>query len=133
MNVATRLRSRNIQSGTSGWSARRSTNRNARPNRTAATPAENTHGSTQPRGGPWVKTITAAPHPRVASRAPVMSIGRRSCRVSSSRVNPIQMISAPIGRLIRKASRQEITVSAPPTTRPSTEPRPCMAADIAIA
>ena len=43
------------------------------------------------------------------------------------------MIITPIGKLIRKASRQEMTVRAPPTTRPSTEPRPCMAADIAMA
>ena len=43
------------------------------------------------------------------------------------------MMTMPIGTLIRNASRQEMTVSAPPSTRPSTEPRPCMAADTAIA
>ena len=43
------------------------------------------------------------------------------------------MMTIPIGRLIRKANRHDTTVSAPPSTRPSTEPTPCMAADIAIA
>ena len=42
-------------------------------------------------------------------------------------------MTMPIGTLIRNASRQEITVSAPPSTSPSTEPTPCMAADTAIA
>ena len=32
------------------------------------------------------------------------------------------MMKMPIGTLIRNASRQEMTVSAPPSTRPSTEP-----------
>ena len=43
------------------------------------------------------------------------------------------MITMPIGTLIRNASRQEMTVSAPPSTRPSTEPMPCIAADTASA
>jgi hypothetical protein len=43
------------------------------------------------------------------------------------------MITMPIGTLIRNASRQEITVSRPPSTSPSTEPMPCIAADTAIA
>ena len=39
----------------------------------------------------------------------------------------------PIGTLTRKASRQDTSVSAPPTTRPSTEPIPVMAANTAVA
>ena len=42
-------------------------------------------------------------------------------------------MTMPIGTLIRNASRQEITVNRPPSTSPSTEPMPCMAADTAIA
>ena len=132
-NVITRLRSLNSDSGTSGLSALRSTMRNAMPSSTAEHPAPITQGSNQPRGGPWVKTSTAAVHASVATSAPVISSLSRSWRVSSSRVSPIQTISTPMGRLIRKASRQEMTVSAPPRTRPSTDPMPCMAADIAIA
>ena len=133
MKVITRFRSLNRDSGTRGWSALRSAMTKPMPRATAATPAPMTNGSVQPRGGPWVNTSTAAVHPRVASSAPVMSSLRRSWRVSSSLVTAIQLISAPIGRLMGKARRQLMTVSAPPMTSPRTEPRPCMAADIAIA
>ena len=43
------------------------------------------------------------------------------------------MMTMPIGTLIRNANRQEITVSTPPSTRPSTDPMACIAADTAIA
>lgn len=100
----------------------------------AALVAPITQGSVQPRGGPWVNTSTAAVHPRVASSAPVKSSLSRSWRVSSGTGSgAIQMIRTPIGKLMRKASRQLMTVSAPPTTSPITDPRPCMAADMAIA
>ena len=52
-------------------------------NTAAATPAPITHGSIQPRGGPWVNTSTAAVQPSVASSAPVMSSLSRSWRVSA--------------------------------------------------
>ena len=38
-----------------------------------------------------------------------------------------------MGTLTRKASRQDNSVSAPPTTRPSTEPMPVIAAKTAVA
>ena len=78
MKVITRLRSLNTENGTSGFSAVRSANRNAMKNTTAATAAPITHGSIQPRGGPWVNTSTADVQPRVASSAPVMSSLSRS-------------------------------------------------------
>jgi hypothetical protein len=43
------------------------------------------------------------------------------------------MMTMPIGTLIRNASRQEMTVSRPPSTRPSTEPVACIPADTAMA
>ena len=78
MNVITRLRLSNTENGTSGLSAVRSTSRKATKKTTAATPAPITHGSTQPRGGPWVNTSTADVQPSVASSAPVMSSLSRS-------------------------------------------------------
>ena len=132
-NVITRLRLSNTENGTIGCSAVRSTIRNAMKNTTAATPAPITHGSIQPRGGPCVNTSTADVHASVASSAPVTSSFSRSCWVSASRVTATQMMRMPIGTLIRNASRHEMTVSAPPSTRPSTEPDACMAADTANA
>ena len=52
---------------------------------------------------------------------------------STRRVTAIQMMRMPIGMLIRNASRHETTVRAPPSTRPSTDPEACMAADTANA
>ena len=132
-NVITRLRLSNTENGMIGCSAVRSTNRKATKNTTAATPAPITHGSIQPRGGPWVNTSTADVQASVASSAPVTSSLSRSWCVSASRVTATQMIRMPIGTLIRNASRHETTVSAPPSTRPSTEPDACMAADTANA
>ena len=43
------------------------------------------------------------------------------------------MTSSPIGTFTRKANRQDTSVSAPPTTRPITEPIPVMAANTAVA
>ena len=77
-NVITRLVLSNTANGTRGLSALRSTNRNATKNTTTATDAPITHGSTQPRGGPWVKTSTAAVQASVASSAPLMSSLSRS-------------------------------------------------------
>ena len=48
-------------------------------------------------------------------------------------VAAMAMIAMPIGTLMRNANRHEITVTAPPGTRPSTEPRPCIAAEHANA
>ena len=59
-NVITRLRLSNTENGTSGFSAVRSTSRNATKNTTAATPAPITHGSTQAARRPRVNTSTAA-------------------------------------------------------------------------
>ena len=132
-NVITRLRSLNTENGMIGCSALRSTIRNATKNTTAAMPAPITHGSIQPRGGPCVNTSTAEVHASVASSAPVTSSLSRSWCVSASRVTATQMITMPIGTLIRNASRHETTVSAPPSTSPSTEPEACMAADTANA
>ena len=98
-----------------------------------AIPAPITHGSTQPRGGPWVKRSTAEVQPRVASSAPEMSSLRRSWWVSESRVAAMAMIAMPIGTFTRNANRHETTVTAPPATKPNTEPRPCIAADHASA
>ena len=92
-----------------------------------------THGSIQPRGGPWVNTSTAEVHPSVASSAPVTSSLSRSWWVSAIRITAITMMTIPIGTLIRNANRQEMTVSRPPSTRPSTEPMACIPADTAIA
>jgi hypothetical protein len=57
----------------------------------------------------------------------------RSWFVSANRVTATQMMTMPIGTLIRNASRQDTTVSAPPSTSPSTEPDACMAAETANA
>ena len=133
MNVITRLRLSNTENGTSGFSAVRSTNRNATKKTIAAMAAPITHGSTQPRGGPWVKTSTADVHPRVASSAPVMSSLSRSWCVSAIRSTAMTMMTMPIGTLIRNASRQEMTVSSPPSTSPSTDPMACIPADTAMA
>jgi len=102
-------------------------------NTMAAMPAPITHGSIQPRAGPCVDTSTAAVQPSVASSAPVTSSLSRSCCVSANRITAIQMMTMPIGTLIRNASRQETTVRAPPSTRPSTDPDTCMAAETANA
>ncbi len=99
MNVITRLRSRNSDSGTRGWSALRSTTRNDPSRTTAAAPAPITHGSAQPRGGPWVNTSTPAVQARVASSAPVTSSLSRSWRVSSRRVSAIATMRMPIGQV----------------------------------
>ncbi len=132
-NVMTRLRLSNTENGTIGCSAVRSTSKKATRNTTAAMPAPITHGSTQPRGGPCVNTSTAEVQASVASDAPATSSFSRSWCVSASRVTATQMMRMPIGMLIRNASRHETTVSAPPSTRPSTEPEACMAADTANA
>ena len=57
----------------------------------------------------------------------------RSRSVSVTRATATAMMAMPIGMLIRNASRHETTVKAPPSTSPSTEPIPCMAAETAIA
>ena len=80
-----------------------------------------------------MNTSTADVQPSVASSAPEMSSLSRSCRVSLIRSTATMMITKPIGTLMRNASRHEITVSAPPSTSPSTEPSPCMAAETASA
>ncbi len=123
----------NSESGTSGFSAVRSTTRNPANSSTVATPAPITHGLTQPSGGPCVNTSTAVVQASVASTAPVTSSRSRSRWVSRSWVCAIAMITMPIGTLIRNASRHEITVKAPPSTNPSTEPIPSIAADTAMA
>ena len=133
MNVITRLRSLNTENGTNGFSAERSTSRNPMKKRTAAMAAPITHGSTQPRGGPWVKTRTAAAHPSVARTAPVMSSLSRSWWVSPMRSTAITTITMPTGTLMRNARRHETTVRSPPRTSPSTDPVACMAADTAMA
>ena len=133
MSVITRLRSLNTENGTSGFSALRSANRNETKKTTAAMAAPTTQGSSQPRGGPWVKTSTADVQPNVARSAPVTSSLRRSWWVSPIRNQAITMMTTPIGTFIRKASRQEMTVSRPPSTKPSTEPVACMPADTAMA
>ena len=133
MNVATRLRLSNTDSGTMGWSAVRSTTRKPTKNSAEAMPAPITNGSPQPRGGPCVNSSTAEVQPRVASSAPVTSSLSRSWWVSASRITAMAMITMPIGTLMRNASRHDTTVSAPPRTRPSTEPVACIAADTASA
>ena len=42
-------------------------------------------------------------------------------------------MTRPIGTFTRKASRQDTSTSAPPTTRPITEPTPVIAANTAVA
>ena len=111
----------------------RSTRRKPPNNSTVAAAAAKIHGLIQPSGGPCVKISTAVVHASVASTAPVTSSRSRSRCVSRSRVSAIAMMTMPIGTLIRNASRHEITVNAPPSTRPSTEPTPIIPADTAIA
>ena len=80
-----------------------------------------------------MNTSTADVHASVASAAPATSSFSRSWWVSANRVTATQMMAMPIGMLIRNASRHDTTVSAPPSTRPSTDPEACMAADTANA
>ena len=80
-----------------------------------------------------MNTSTAVVQASVASSAPVTSSRSRSRWVSRSWVSAIAMMTMPIGTLIKNASRHEITVNAPPSTNPSTDPTPCIAADTAMA
>ena len=82
--VATRLRSLNRSNGTTGFSAVRSTIRNAMKNTAAASSEPMVTGSSQPFSGPWVNPKTAAVQPSVARIAPAASNFNRSLWVSRS-------------------------------------------------
>ena len=87
----------------------------------------------QPCSGPIEKPKTAAVQPRVAKMAPVASSFSRSRWVSRSVLRARWIITRPIGTFTRNAHRHDTSVSAPPTTRPITEPTPVIAANTAVA
>ena len=82
--VATRLRSWNNSNGTTGFSAVRSTKRNAAKAASATTPEAIVTVDNQPCSGPIEKANTAAVQPSVASSAPAASSFSRSLLVSRS-------------------------------------------------
>ncbi len=85
-NVASRLRSENRLNGTIGFSAVRSTTRNATKAVMATRPGPIVVADSQPFSGPIDKPKTAAVQINVASTAPVASSLVRSFWVSDSMV-----------------------------------------------
>jgi hypothetical protein len=122
-----RLRSRTTRAGIIGARLCRSMSRKARSSTAPAAAQATVPGSLQPFVLPRVSAMMNEPIPRVAVTAPATSSTPRSVSPGTSTRVPISTRIA-IGALMNSTQRQlRYSVSAPPSSRPTTEPRPPIA------